>query len=156
LDTGATNFAITRRGAIKSGVTEAQLRADPTREVSGIGAMNANQPVHTFQSLAIVGETFRNVPLQLTDAWPLDGEILVGLTYLTPRRVWISYATGTLFIRAPKTLSSLQPPQLPELAAEPITPPLGMFPSTRCAAGQCGLVIPTIPLEGRCTVPRRG
>src|SRR5262249_54730551 len=73
----------------------------------------------------------------------LDGEVLVGLTYLTPRRVWISYATGTLFIRAPKTPSSLQLPRLPELPAEPVTSsPIGTVagnPCLRLAAGQCGL-----------------
>jgi hypothetical protein len=146
LDTGATSFVISRRGAIKTGVTEEQLRADPMREVSGVGGMNVHQPVHKFQTLVIGDETFRDVPLQLMDARLLDGEILVGLTYLAPRRAWISYTTGMLFIRTPKTPSSLQLPQLPEIPAAvnapPTPPPPGvssLSPCLRAAPGYCGL-----------------
>jgi predicted aspartyl protease len=157
LDTGATHFAISRRGAIKSGVTEAQLRADPKREVSGVGGMNVNQPVHSFQTLVIGGETFRNVAIPLTDARLGDAEVLVGLTYLTPRRAWISYATGMLFIRAPKTLSALQSPQLAEIPAiinaPPAPPPSSTsavaIPCYQLAPGSCGIAPELFPKLSR-------
>jgi predicted aspartyl protease len=127
LDTGATGFSMTRRSALKTGVTEAQLSADPVREISGIGGMNVKQPVHRFRTLAVAGETFHNVPIQLMDARHFDGEVLVGLTYLASRRVWISYATRMLFIQPSKTPSSLKLPRLPEVPAfvdaHPAPPP---------------------------------
>ncbi|MGA7323308.1 MAG: aspartyl protease family protein [Rhodomicrobium sp.] len=150
LDTGATHFSISKRGALKSGVTEATLKADPMHEVSGIGGTKVKQPLHRFRTLIIGGETFRDTPLQLMRASVFDGDVLIGQTYLMPRRVWISYSTRTLFIRAPKTIAALQFPSVTELppamvstaSPPPVPPSISSLynPCLRLAPGNCGLV----------------
>jgi Aspartyl protease len=108
LDTGSTGYAITRRGALRSGATEAMLAADRTQEVSGIGGIK-KQPSHKFKTLAIGGETIPETALSVMDAELPHGDVLIGQSYLMFRRVWISYSTRMLFIRAPKAPSA-QPP----------------------------------------------
>jgi hypothetical protein len=108
LDTGSTGYAITRRGALRSGATEVMLAADPTQEASGIGGIK-KQPSHKFKTLAIGGETIPEAGLLVMDAELPHADVLIGQSYLMFRRVWISYSTRMLFIRAPKAPSA-QPP----------------------------------------------
>jgi Aspartyl protease len=108
LDTSATGYAITRRGALTSGATEAMLAADPMQEASGIGGIK-KQPSHKFRTLAIGGETIPETALLVMDAELPLGDVLIGQSYLMFRRVWISYSTRTLFIRAAKAAFA-QPP----------------------------------------------
>ena len=107
LDTGATGMAISRKAALRSGVTEAMLKADPLQELIGVGGIAARQPSHRFRSMVLAGETIHDIPLQLIPTQLPSADVLVGQVYLLFRRVWISYATRTLFVGARK----IPPPQ---------------------------------------------
>lgn len=117
LDTGSSGYAITRRGALRSGATEAMLAADLMLDASGIGGIK-KQPFHKFKTLAIGGEAIRATALHVLDAELPDGDVLIGRSYLMFRRVWISYSTRTLFIRAPKAPSA----QPPTIVPQPVPP----------------------------------
>ncbi len=132
LDTGSSGFAITRRGALKSGITQAMLAADPILDASGIGGIKKH-PAHKFNTLAIGGETIRDTSLQVMDAELLDGDVLIGQSYLIYRRVWISYSTGMLFIRAPQTPSA----QAPAIVVQP-TP---LLPTLRGYGDPCRIEV---------------
>jgi predicted aspartyl protease len=135
LDTGATGYAITRRGALKSGATEVMLRADPTQEASGIGGIK-KLPFHKFKTLAIGGETIPETALPVMDAELPDGDVLIGQPYLILRRVWISYSTRMLFIRAANTPSA----QPPAVVAQPM-PPLPILKGYNTQCSIKGLVV---------------
>jgi predicted aspartyl protease len=125
LDTGANGFAITKQGAGDSGVTAAELKADPKHVAAGAGGV-ATRPVHKFKTLAIGGETFRDVSMGVL-ATPLpDGDVLIGQPYLRFRRVWISYSMHMLFLGTPKISASLQSPAAPSLALQGYPPAAGL------------------------------
>jgi tetratricopeptide (TPR) repeat protein len=150
LDTGASGFAITRRGALKSGATEAMLKADPVQEIAGAGAINVKRPSHKFKTFVVGGETFRDIPLQLMATQIQDNDVLIGHTYLISRRVWISYSTRMIFVRAPKFVPSLQLPISPPSVAQVTRPAISPSLTAPCvASGTCGLALsPPPPLKG--------
>jgi predicted aspartyl protease len=118
LDTGATGFSITRRGALRSGATEAMLKADPLLELSGAAGIKSKQPSHQFKTFVVGGETFRDVSLQLMATQLHDNDVLIGQSYLVFRRVWISYSTRMLYVRPPRISSPVPLPGLPASTVE--------------------------------------
>jgi Aspartyl protease len=132
LDTGSTGYAITRRGALRSGATEVMLAADPTQEASGIGGIK-KQPFHKFKALAIGGETIPETGLLVMDAELPHGDVLIGQSYLMFRRVWISYSTRMLFIGAPKAPSA----HPPGVSVQPTLLPNVMGYGSPCVLGGC-------------------
>ena len=159
LDTGSTGFAMTRRGALKTAVTDAMLKTDPASEVVGAGGVVSKQPQHRFKTFVVGGETLRDLTVGLFSIERACPDVLVGQTYLLFRRVWISYSTRMLYIAAPKAPLPLQSPAEPVTAFLPApptafraTPPAGSRRSPRsgcissnlardCAEGFIGMKV---------------
>lgn len=99
LDTGARTTLLTRATALRVGVTERALAADPVRTGSGIGTANVTFRQHRFATLGLPGAIERDVPANVGEVTLPDAEMLLGADYLGRRHVWISYATGKLFLR---------------------------------------------------------
>ncbi len=99
LDTGASASLIGAPGIFKLGLTAAALEADPADTVSGLGPRSVTVHRHRFRTLAVGAVSIDSPrlwvePIRLT---PIV-DMLLGADWLAGRRVWISFATGQLFV----------------------------------------------------------
>ncbi len=99
-DTGSPALVLSHDAGLSAGVTDAQLAAD--REAGGHG-FGGHFPavVHRFKLLAVGSGQFTNPDIIVeTESHRTGyGEGLLGLRYLRPHKVWVSYATNTLFVQ---------------------------------------------------------
>jgi predicted aspartyl protease len=96
LDTGSQHSVVTARAAALS--PEA-LAADPPVNLFGVGPGTAAARLHRFASITIGRETTPAPRLVVLDAAPSDYDMIVGMDYLSGRRLWISAASGKIFLR---------------------------------------------------------
>jgi predicted aspartyl protease len=107
-DTGAGALLLTRDAAIRAGATEAQLQLDRTSPGAGLGG-NFAIIGHRFQTLLIGSLVFNNKiiavdpnPPRLNGFDAYDGrDGLLGLAPFGDDKLWISFATRTLFLQSP-------------------------------------------------------
>jgi Aspartyl protease len=102
LDTGASGSLLAAPGMFRVGLQAAALSADPSDQVSGLGAHVVTMHQHKFRSLLVGGQKIDGpviwvAPIRLT---PIV-DMLLGADWLAARRVWISYATRQLFVAGP-------------------------------------------------------
>ncbi len=100
LDTGAPGLLLTRRAAARAGAPPDILEQD--REIGGNGVNNRafEARLHIFPRLELGSQVFGDVPAAVVEDSRLtryDG--LLGLMFLRRCRVWLSYATGTIFMQ---------------------------------------------------------
>ncbi len=99
LDTGARTTLLTREAARGLGVTEPMLASDEARTGSGVGPASVAMRRHRFASIGVPGAAAHDLAVNIADL-PLPGvQMLLGADFLGRRQVWISYATGRLFVR---------------------------------------------------------
>ncbi len=99
LDTGARTSLIDRRVAGQLGITNAELARDPERRGLGIGMGGIEFRQHVFGELGLPSATVANFPANVAELRLPGVQMLLGADYLGQRRIWISYATGRLFLR---------------------------------------------------------
>jgi predicted aspartyl protease len=99
-DTGADGAWLTHSAAARAGATDAMLAKDAE---SGAGGIGGRVPAvnHRFQLLMVGSGQFPNptigVESETSRREYVDG--LVGWRFLNARKIWISYATDTLFVQ---------------------------------------------------------
>jgi predicted aspartyl protease len=99
LDTGARTSMVTQQAARTLGVTDAMLAGDEERTGGGVGRASVSMRRHRFATLSLPGVVDRDVALNVADVALPGAEMLLGADFLGRRQVWISYATGRLFLR---------------------------------------------------------
>jgi predicted aspartyl protease len=99
-DTGAPAAWLTHDAAARAGATDAMLAKDPEAEAGGIGG-RVPSVLHRFQLLLVGSGQFPNATIvverEATRSFYADG--MVGWRFLNARKIWISYATDTLFVQ---------------------------------------------------------
>ncbi len=100
LDTGARSSLMTRQVAASLGVTEMMLQADPARGGTGVGLASIQLHQHHFDRVALGAITVRDMAVNVADMRLPGVEMLLGADWLAlvSRHVWLSYASGMLFI----------------------------------------------------------
>ncbi len=98
LDTGAQGITITARAAAAAGVGPAELAAGQPIMVRGVGPQAVQARRVRLPELQIGPETGRNVPVIVTDSGMDRIDMILGMDYLAPRRLWLSYARQQAFI----------------------------------------------------------
>jgi hypothetical protein len=99
-DTGSPGAWLTHDAASKAGATDAMLAKD---NEAGAGGFGGHVPAvrHRFQLLLVGSAQFPNPTLTVENETSrreyADG--LVGWRFLNARKIWISYATDTLFVQ---------------------------------------------------------
>jgi predicted aspartyl protease len=97
LDTGATVSVINARGLHRLALTPEALAGDPVAEGSAVGG-KIEARLHRFRELRVGAALLEN-PIIHVVALPRPAvDMLLGMDFLAPRHVWISYATSQLFI----------------------------------------------------------
>ena len=99
LDTGARTSLISRRTAATLGVTDATLAGDPERKGIGIGMGGIEFRQHRFTDIGLPGAMVYGMAADVADLRLPGVEMLLGADFLGPRRIWLSYATSTLYLR---------------------------------------------------------
>jgi hypothetical protein len=101
LDTGAEYSLVSSRAAEAAGVSAAELALDPAASIVVVGPQPVTVRLHRFRELRLGPEVWANPPLLVMPARqaPVDG--ILGMDYLRHYRLWLSYATGLVFVGAP-------------------------------------------------------
>jgi predicted aspartyl protease len=101
VDTGATGVIVGADAARRAGVTPAMLAAD--RQVKGRAAIGAGFALvrHRFDTLTVGPVRTGPTELLVLGRALDEGDMLLGLAWLRRQRVWISYATGQMFVALP-------------------------------------------------------
>jgi predicted aspartyl protease len=99
LDTGSQFTVLSSRAALAMGVTAAVLTHDPVATVLGAAAEQLTAYVHRFSQLEVGEEVLRNPEVIVTDVRLSDADLVLGIDYLRPRRIWLSYGSQQIFIK---------------------------------------------------------
>ncbi len=99
IDTGSTADLLTASGMARLGLTVAGLAGEPTAQARGIGPRSLRVQVYRLGWLVVGASVSQGVnvvtaPVILTPI--LD--LLLGVDWLGTHRVWLSYATGQVFV----------------------------------------------------------
>lgn len=99
LDTGSPGLVVSTRAAARAGVTPDML--EEGRQLQGHGVNNRafTAWLHIFQRLEVAGQVFGDARAVVVSNGRLQsGDGLLGVAFLKRGRVWVSYATGQLFV----------------------------------------------------------
>jgi len=66
--------------------------------VNGVAAEQLAAHVHRFSQLQIGAETIRDPEIIVTDVTLNDADLVMGIDFLRPRRIWLSYGSQQIFI----------------------------------------------------------
>ena len=98
VDTGSQFTVLSTRAALALGVSAAVLARDRVATVHGAAAEQLAAHVHRFAQLEIGAETIRNPEIIVTDVTLSDADLVLGIDFLRPRRIWFSYGSQQIFI----------------------------------------------------------
>ena len=90
IDTGAQRTTLSTAAAQRLGVSEAILARDRSITARGAAGEQLSSRVHRFLSLEIGGEVMRSPELVVADIAPKDADIVLGIDFLSSRRLWLS------------------------------------------------------------------
>jgi hypothetical protein len=99
VDTGAAASLVTAPGMARLGLTDAFLARDPGGNGAGIGPAPVPMRHHRFAALQIGPDTIPHpllwvAPVRVTPV----ADLLLGGDWLASRHVWLSFATGQVFV----------------------------------------------------------
>ena len=98
VDTGSQFTVLSTRAAIALGVSATVLARERVATVHGVAAEQLAAHVHRFSQLQIGAETIRDPEIIVTDVRLSDADLVLGIDFLRPRRVWLSYGSQQIFI----------------------------------------------------------
>ncbi|MGC8477521.1 MAG: retroviral-like aspartic protease family protein [Acetobacteraceae bacterium] len=99
IDTGATGQLLSTSGMDRLGLTVAGLAGAPAVQARGVGPRTVIGRFLTLRDLTVAGFRSRDVPVMAAPVIlsPIL-DLLIGMNWLARHRVWLSYATGQVFV----------------------------------------------------------
>jgi predicted aspartyl protease len=104
IDWGANTTVLKQTTAVQLGVTPEALAVDPTGHSHGADGNDIEYRVHRFPEIRIGNGVFHQVRVEVAPIQLLDADMLLGLDFARTRRLWLSYATGQMFVALPPRL----------------------------------------------------
>ncbi len=98
IDTGARSIIVGTVAAGRLGAGPDRLATESGGITGGVDMREVSFHWHRFASLQLGSETVPN-PVLTVSALSEDTDMLLGAPYFATRRVWLSYATGRMFVR---------------------------------------------------------
>lgn len=98
LDSGARSSVMNEAAAARIGVDAPALAGDPGGTGEGIDRNRMTFHRHRFASVQVGAERFRDQSIEVAPLRLPEGDMLLGADFLRARRVWLSYATGQVFV----------------------------------------------------------
>jgi clan AA aspartic protease (TIGR02281 family) len=98
IDTGAQKTTLSTTIARAMGMTEAALARDRSIKTKGAAGEELSSRVHRFERLDIGPIVVRDPEIVVTDLRVRDADIILGMDFLSSRRLWLSYASFRVFL----------------------------------------------------------
>ena len=98
IDTGAQLSVVSSRAAQALGITEAALARDRPTVTLGAAAERLNSHLHRFSRMEVGGEVVHNPELIVADVSLKDADLVLGIDFLSARRLWLSYGSQQIFL----------------------------------------------------------
>jgi Aspartyl protease len=98
VDSGARSRILSTDMAARAGLSADRLAGDPGGETSGVDGRRVLYHWHAFTSLRI-GRWVERAPVLTVAPLPDGLDMLLGADWFARHDVWISYATGRMFVR---------------------------------------------------------
>ena len=98
VDTGSQFTVLSTQAALALGVGATVLARDRVATVRGAAAEQLAAHVHRFSHLDIGTESIRTPEIIVTDVRLSDADLVLGIDFLRPRRIWLSYGSQQIFI----------------------------------------------------------
>lgn len=98
IDTGAQLSVLVRRAALALGVTDAALAHDRATVTLGAASERLNSHLHRFSRIEVAGEVVHNPELIVADVSLKDADLVLGVDFLSSRRIWLSYGSQQIFL----------------------------------------------------------
>jgi predicted aspartyl protease len=98
VDTGSQFTVLSTRAALALGLSETVLARDRVATVRGAAAEQLAAHVHRFSQLKIGAEVIRDPEIIVADVTLSDADLVLGIDFLRPRRIWFSYGSQRIFI----------------------------------------------------------
>lgn len=106
LDTGAAVTTVTNEAAASVGVTALTLEQDRAVGMVGSGSGVGTAHLHRFRSLDVAGQVYQGPLLAVAPLPVSNAEMLLGMDWISSRRLFLSYATHQLFVESPSVVES--------------------------------------------------
>lgn len=98
IDTGSQVTVLATSSARALGLTEGQLSQDRSTTTQGIAGEPLNARVHRFAKLEVGALMIRNPEVVVTDLKLNEADIVLGVDFLSSRRLWLSYGSRRIFL----------------------------------------------------------
>jgi predicted aspartyl protease len=96
LDSGAADTVVSAAAAKRLGVSDEEMEHEFSTRGVGVGPHTFRSLIHRFDSLQVGSDRLAKPELSLVVDAPKGVDILLGEPFLSRRRTWISFATGTV------------------------------------------------------------
>jgi Aspartyl protease len=99
-DTGSVHSYLTREGAHKAGITNAQLDHDPIVVLTAINGKTRKVRRHTVSEFVVGEDLQRNFPVDVAEYFNRNDEfdMILGMDWIASHHIWLSYTTDSLYI----------------------------------------------------------
>jgi len=99
-DTGTGQSYLTREGAHKAGITNAQLDRDPIVVLTAINGKTRKVRRHTVSEFVVGEDLQRNFPVEVAEYFNRNDQydIILGMDWIARHHIWLSYTTDSLYI----------------------------------------------------------
>ena len=98
IDTGSQVTVLATASARALGVSEEQLLRDRSVTTQGVAGEPLSARVHRFARLDIGALIVRNPEVVVTDLKLNEADIVLGVDFLSSRRLWLSYGSHQIFL----------------------------------------------------------
>jgi clan AA aspartic protease (TIGR02281 family) len=98
IDTGAQKTTLSTTIARAMGMTEAALARDRSIKTKGAAGEELSSRAHRFERLDVGPIVVRDPEIVVTDLRVRDADIILGMDFLSSRRLWLSYASFRVFL----------------------------------------------------------
>jgi predicted aspartyl protease len=109
IDWGANSTVMGEAAAERLGITLDMLNTDPSGHQNGADRRQGVIHLHRFADVQIGPERFQMLRIGVAPIHVRDADILLGIDYARRRHLWLSYATGQLFVILPPRTPEAQP-----------------------------------------------
>lgn len=98
-DTGAGTDLLLEGGAATLGLTPYKLKQDRITTAQGIGERTLTNRLHRFATLQVGSEIIPEPLIEVSDYSEPDVDLILGMSFLRDRQVFVSHATAQMFVR---------------------------------------------------------
>ncbi|MBV8771701.1 MAG: retropepsin-like domain-containing protein [Deltaproteobacteria bacterium] len=99
IDTGSQVAVLATGSAAALGITEPTLSRDPTLSMRGVTGGSLDSRFHQFGKLEVGTIVVRNPKIAVADLKLSEADLLLGIDFMSSRRVWLSYGSRRIFLR---------------------------------------------------------